>query len=321
MARYISRRMLTGLLTVLFCLAFNFALIRLAPGDPIKIMAGIDNPNEEMIEALTEKYGLDKSIPEQFVVYLEQLVHFDLGYSYLNNRPVVEIIKQKIVPSLMLTLTAILCSVVIGTLLGVVAARKNGGLFDRMMCSVAYVFDSLPSFWLGLMMILIFASTLKLFPTSGMYNVRAQYTGGAYVLDVLHHLALPVCTLILVQIPYYFRIARSSVIQVMADDFIITYRAAGMDERKIFFRYVLKNAIIPTVTVFGMSLAFMITGSTLVETVFAWPGIGRVLLDSIYQRDYPVLSGIYLLLSVSVAVMMILVDLVYAWIDPRIRYE
>lgn len=113
MARYISRRMLTGLLTVLFCLAFNFALIRLAPGDPIKIMAGIDNPNEEMIEALTEKYGLDKSIPEQFVVYLEQLVHFDLGYSYLNNRPVVEIIKQKIVPSLMLTLTAILCSVVI----------------------------------------------------------------------------------------------------------------------------------------------------------------------------------------------------------------
>ena len=221
----------------------------------------------------------------------------------------------------MLTLTAILCSVVIGTLLGVVAARKNGGLFDRMMCSVAYVFDSLPSFWLGLMMILIFASTLKLFPTSGMYNVRAQYTGGAYVLDVLHHLALPVCTLILVQIPYYFRIARSSVIQVMADDFIITYRAAGMDERKIFFRYVLKNAIIPTVTVFGMSLAFMITGSTLVETVFAWPGIGRVLLDSIYQRDYPVLSGIYLLLSVSVAVMMILVDLVYAWIDPRIRYE
>lgn len=321
MARYISRRMLTGLLTVLFCLAFNFALIRLAPGDPIKIMAGIDNPNEEMIEALTEKYGLDKSIPEQFVVYLEQLVHFDLGYSYLNNRPVVEIIKQKIVPSLMLTLTAILCSVVIGTLLGVVAARKNGGLFDRMMCSVAYVFDSLPSFWLGLMMILIFASTLKLFPTSGMYNVRAQYTGGAYVLDVLHHLALPVCTLILVQIPYYFRIARSSVIQVMADDFIITYRAAGMDERKIFFRYVLKNATIPTVTVFGMSLAFMITGSTLVETVFAWPGIGRVLLDSIYQRDYPVLSGIYLLLSVSVAVMMILVDLVYAWIDPRIRYE
>lgn len=321
MARYIRRRILTGLLTVLFCLAFNFALIRLAPGSPIKIMAGIDNPNPEMIEALTEKYGLDKSIFEQFVVYLKQLLHFDLGYSYLNNRPVIDIIKQKIVPSFMLTLTAILCSVTIGTLLGVIAARKNGGLIDRLMCSVAYVFDSLPSFWLGLMMILIFASSLKLFPTSGMFNVRAQHTGGAYVVDVLHHLVLPVSTLILVQIPYYFRIARSSVIQIMADDFIMTYRAAGMDESKIFFRYVLKNAIIPTVTVFGMSLAFMITGSTLVETVFAWPGIGRVLLDSIYQRDYPVLSGIYLLLSISVAVMMILVDLVYAWIDPRIRYE
>jgi len=319
--RYVRKRALTGIFTILFCLAFNFALVRLAPGNPVKIMAGVDNPNPDMIAALEEKYGLNKSIPEQFLMYLKQLVKLDLGYSYLNNRAVSDIIKQRLVPSFLLTLTAVLCSVTIGTILGVIAARKNGGAFDKFMCGIAYVFDSLPSFWLGLMMILLFASTLHWFPTSGMYNVRAQHEGWAYVVDVAHHMVLPVSTLILVQIPYYFRIARSSVIQIMADDFIMTYRAAGMDERKIFFRYVLKNAIIPTVTVFGMSLAFMITGSTLVETVFAWPGIGRVLLDSIYQRDYPVLSGVYLMLSVSVAVMMILVDLVYAWIDPRIRYE
>ena len=321
MGRFIRKRILTGLLTIVFCLAFNFALVRLAPGNPVKIMAGIDNPNPEMIAQLEQKYGLDKSIPEQFVRYLAQLGKGDLGYSYLNNRAVIDIIAARIIPSLAMTLTAVLISVTIGTLLGVVAARKNGSAFDRLLCGVAYVFDSMPSFWLGLMMILLFASTLGWFPTSGMVDVRAQYTGWQRVMDILHHMALPVATLVLVQIPYYFRIARSSVIQTMADDFIMTYRAAGMEERSIFFRYVLKNAIIPTVTVFGMSLAFMITGSTLIETVFAWPGIGRVLLDSIYQRDYPVLSGIYLFLSVSVAVMMIVIDLVYAWIDPRIRYD
>lgn len=321
MFRYVRKRMLTGILSILFCLAFNFALIRLAPGNPIEILAGIDNPNPEMIAALEERYGLNKPIHEQFVIYISKIVQGDLGFSYLSNRPVMKIIGEKAGPSLILTVTGAVLAVTIGTTLGVFAAKGNGNKFDRVMCSISYVFDATPSFWLGLMMILLFASTLRWFPTNGMINVRERYDGWRKVVDIAYHLVLPVTTMVLVQIPYYFRIARSSVIQIMAEEFITTFRAVGMSENKIFLNYVLKNAIIPTITVFGMSLAFMITGAALLETVFSWPGLGRLLLDSIYARDYPVLSGIYLLLSISVAVFMILIDVVYSWVDPRIRYD
>ena len=189
------------------------------------------------------------------------------------------------------------------------------------MCTVSYVFDATPSFCLGLMLILIFASWLGILPTSGMENLRGHYTGMRRVLDILQHLVLPVGTLALIQFPYYFRIARSSVLQVMSEDFITTLRATGMKEKKIFNKYVLRNALIPTVTILGSSLAFLLSGSVYIETVFSWPGMGRLLFDSIGKRDYPVLSGIYLILAITVAVMMILVDVVYSLIDPRIKYD
>lgn len=321
MFRYIRKRMLTGVFTILFCLAFNFTLVRIAPGNPIKVLAGIDDPNPEMVAHLEEKYGLNKPILNQFFVYLKSLAEGNLGFSFLSNRPVLDIIAEKVVPSLLLTFTGAVMAVLIGTTLGVLTAKNNGKSFDQIVCSISYIFDSTPSFWLGLMMILIFASGLKWFPTNGMINIREGYTGWRHIFDVAYHLVLPVTTMVLVQTPYYFRIARSSVIQVMAEDFITTFRAAGMSENKIFLKYVLKNAILPTITVFGMSLAFMITGAALLETVFSWPGLGRLLLDSIYKRDYPILSGIYLILSISVATIMILIDVVYAWVDPRIRHE
>lgn len=198
---------------------------------------------------------------------------------------------------------------------------KNGGVFDKLMCVLSYIFDSTPSFWLGLMIILIFASNLGWFPTSGMENMRAGYEGLQHVGDVAYHLVLPVATLSLVQFPYYFRIARSSVLQVMSEDFITTLRATGMKENRIFNKYVLRNALIPTVTVLGTSLAFLISGSVYIETVFSWPGMGRLLFSSIGKRDYPVLTGIYLIIALTVAIMMILVDVVYSLIDPRIKYD
>ena len=192
---------------------------------------------------------------------------------------------------------------------------------DRTFSGVAYTFNAMPSFWLGLMLILIFASTLRLLPTSGMVNIRKGYTGWAYVRDVAQHMVLPCATLVAVQIPSYFRITRSSVMQVMAEDFVTTFRVTGMSERKIFNKYILKNALLPIVTVFGINLAYVISGSTLIEIVFSWPGIGVLMYRAISQRDYNLLMGVYLLLSISVAVMMIVVDLVYAWLDPRIRYD
>ena len=321
MKRYIGKRALSGLLVVLLSVCFNFTLIRLAPGDPIRIMAGTDNPNEEMIEALQQKYGLDKSIPEQFVMFLGNVAKGDLGYSYISDESVIKLIGEKIGPTLALSLTAVLLSVTIGTLIGIYAARKNGSKFDQFVCSISYVFDATPGFWLGLMMILIFASTLKWFPTSGMVNLRANYKGFAYFADVCRHLVLPITTMVLTQTPYYFRIARSSVLQVMSDDFITTFKATGMKESRIFNKYVLRNAILPTVTVLGMSLAFLLSGSVLIETVFAWPGMGRLMFSSISKRDYPVLTGIYLVTSVVICIAMILVDILYGFIDPRIRYD
>ena len=321
MKRYIGKRALSGLLVVLLSVCFNFTLIRLAPGDPIRIMAGTDNPNEEMIEALQQKYGLDKSIPEQFVMFLGNVAKGDLGYSYISDESVIKLIGEKIGPTLALSLTAVLLSVTIGTLIGIYAARKNGSKFDQVVCSISYVFDATPGFWLGLMMILIFASTLKWFPTSGMVNLRANYKGFAYFADVCRHLVLPITTMVLTQTPYYFRIARSSVLQVMSEDFITTFKATGMKESRIFNKYVLRNAILPTVTVLGMSLAFLLSGSVLIETVFAWPGMGRLMFSSISKRDYPVLTGIYLVTSVVICIAMILVDILYGFIDPRIRYD
>ena len=321
MKRYIGKRALSGLLVVLLSVCFNFTLIRLAPGDPIRIMAGTDNPNEEMIEALQQKYGLDKSIPEQFVMFLGNVAKGDLGYSYISDESVIKLISEKIGPTLALSLTAVLLSVTIGTLIGIYAARKNGSRFDRFVCSISYVFDATPGFWLGLMMILIFASSLKWFPTSGMVNLRANYKGFAYFADVCRHLVLPISTMVLTQTPYYFRIARSSVLQVMSEDFITTFKATGMKESRIFNKYVLRNAILPTVTVLGMSLAFLLSGSVLIETVFAWPGMGRLMFSSISKRDYPVLTGIYLVTSVVICIAMILVDILYGFIDPRIRYD
>ena len=321
MKRYIGKRALSGLLVVLLSVCFNFTLIRLAPGDPIRIMAGTDNPNEEMIEALQQKYGLDKSIPEQFVMFLGNVAKGDLGYSYISDESVIKLIGEKIGPTLALSLTAVLLSVTIGTLIGIYAARKNGSKFDQFVCSISYVFDATPGFWLGLMMILIFASTLKWFPTSGMVNLRANYKGFAYFADVCRHLVLPITTMVLTQTPYYFRIARSSVLQVMSEDFITTFKATGMKESRIFNKYVLRNAILPTVTVLGMSLAFLLSGSVLIETVFAWPGMGRLMFSSISKHDYPVLTGIYLVTSVVICIAMILVDILYGFIDPRIRYD
>ncbi len=320
MKKYILKRVLTGLLAVLIVFTFNFFIIRLAPGDPIKIIAGRDNPSQEMIDALYEKYGLDKPIHIQLVAYLKNVLKGDFENSILYGEPVTKLLWDTMGPSLLLALTGTILALLIGTMLGLYAARHQNSIIDVFFSGISYVLNSMPSFWLAIMLIMIFATNLKLFPTSGMTDMRNSYTGFKYVLDVMKHLFLPCLTLVLIQIPMYFKIAKSSVTQVLAEDFITTFRAVGMNEKKIFNKYVFKNSILPVITVFGINLAYIVTGSSLVEMVFGWPGMGRMMMDSIMRRDYPLLMAIYLILSLSIAVMMVITDLVYAFIDPRIRY-
>lgn len=319
MRRYVAKRLLTGILTVFLVILLNFFIIHLAPGDPVSIMAGLENPSETQKAELNARYGLDKPMPVQLLIYIGQLLRGDLGSSYTYNQSVAGLIGGSIGNTLLLALTSCVMSFIIGTALGLIAARRSGKALDRALSYVSYLFDSMPPFWLGLIAILVFASSLHWLPTSGMVNLRAQHTGWAYVQDVLTHLLLPCATLTLVQMPQYLRITRSSVTQVMQEDYMTTFRASGMSEGHIFRRYVLKNAILPTITVFGISLAYVVSGAALVEIVFAWPGMGRLMLNAINRRDYPLLMGIYLMISVSVAAMSMLVDLIYAWLDPRIR--
>ena len=321
MRRYIGKRALTGLLCIAMSLCINFFIIHAAPGDPIRLLAGTDTPSPEMVEALTEKYGLDQDLHIQFIRYVGNLLKGDMGTSIYTNEPVAKEIMDRLLPTILLALTASLTALILGTLLGIFCARHVGSKLDMAFGSVSYLFDSTPSFWLGLMLILVFASTLRILPTAGMVDLRASHTGFAYVLDVAKHLILPGLSLSLTLIPYYFRIARSSVIQVMNEDFITTLRATGAPENFIFNRYVFRNSILPTVTIFGIQLAFLITGASIVEIVFSWPGLGSFMMTAISRRDYPLLMGIYLVMSICVAVMMIVVDVLYSALDPRISHE
>jgi peptide/nickel transport system permease protein len=321
LGRYIGRRAITGAFTVAVVLVLNFFLIHFAPGDPITILAGTDNPSQELIDITKAKYGLDKPVIVQLWTYIKTLLKGDLGYSIIYGRSVAALIKERLGNTLLLTFTSAILALLIGTSLGLIAARRSGSALDNGISVIAYVLYAMPSFWLGLMMMLLFATGLGLLPTSGMVDSRASYTGIKYVLDVLKHMALPVGTLTLVGVPTYFRITKASLAQVMKDDYITLFRATGMDEKRIFQKYSFRNAILPTITTFGIRLAYVMTGATTTEIVFAWPGMGRLVMSAINTRDYPVLMGTYLIMSISVAVCMILVDVLYAVADPRIRYD
>ena len=321
MGKYFLKRIGTAMIVVLVVIGLNFVIVRLAPGDHATIMAGFDNPSEEFKAAISAKYNLDKPLYVQFFTYVGKLMQGDLGESYYSNASVVSLIGERFGASLLLSGTSAVLAFLLGTGLGLIAGQRVGGIADRAFSAGAYVCNSMPSFWLGMMLILVFASKLGWLPTQGMYNMRLSATGMAHVWDVAKHMILPVATLTLIQVPSYFRITKSSVSQVLMDDYITTFRITGMSEGKIFRKYVLKNAILPVVTVFGINLAYVVAGSTLVETVFSWPGIGVLMYTAISNRDYNVLMGVYLIIAVSVAAIMILVDLVYARLDPRIHYE
>lgn len=319
MGSYIGRQLLTIIPTVLLSIVINFMLLHAAPGDPARIYAGMDTATEEQIAAMRHDLGLDQSLPVQFGNYVREIAQGNLGNSLAFRQPVLDLIMDRMPATLLLTLSSAVIAFVIGTLLGAVAARKQNSATDLALSFLSYTFFSIPAFWLGLILILVFSSKLGWFPTSGMRNVRADYTGLRDWLDVAHHMVLPGLTLILVQMPIFYRITRSSVAQQQREDYVTTFRATGIPEGKIFRKYALRNAILPTVTVFGLNLGYVVTGAALVEIIFAWPGIGRLALDAVFRRDYPLLLGIYLMLAVAVSLAILITDVVYAMLDPRIR--
>lgn len=320
MRRYALRRVVQILPVMLFIAVVNFLLIHLAPGDPAAALAGEGAP-QEFIEALRVDYGLDKPLLQQLGTYLATLLQGDLGYSFAYRRPVIEVIVERLPATALLVFASQIPAIVLGTLLGAYSARHYPSKIDNAVTAVSLSLYAVPIFWSGLLLILVFAVWLRWLPASGMISLTAPSEGLGRLFDIARHMALPTTALFLYSLPTYVRLTRASVIEIMREDFITTARAIGYSENVVFFRHALRNALLPAVTVAGLSLSFVFAGALLTETVFGWPGMGRLMYEGVLKRDYPVLMGVFLVTSALVLIVGILTDLIYAALDPRVSYE
>jgi peptide/nickel transport system permease protein len=316
--RFMARRLLQAVPIVVGIAVFNFMLVHMAPGDAVDVLAGeAGGANPEYVAQLKEKFGLDDPLPVQLGRYLWNVATLDLGFSFRHNMPVADIILQRLPATLLLMAFAIVLAFGAGLLLGVTAARHANRLLDRVISVGALIAYATPIFWIGLMLILLFSVRLGWLPSSGMETIGADLTGWARVADVARHLVLPGVTLALFYMALYTRLMRASMLEVFGLDYVTVARAKGLSERRIAYRHVLRNALLPMTTMLGLQVGSLLGGSVLVETVFGWPGLGRLAFESVFQRDYSLLLGVLMLSSMMVIVANLLVDLLYARLDPR----
>ena len=314
------KRVVQSLILVLLLIVINFFLIHLAPGDPVYYLAG-QSGDEQYYELIRAKFGLDQPLLTQLWVYLSSVLRGDLGYSLSYQQPVAAVIFSRVPATLLLIVSAILMASFGGILLGVEAARRENSFYDRLFNTFALLGHSFPSFSIGHLLLLFFALYLGLFPAQGMVSANQELTGIAYILDLLAHLALPALTLAIVQLAQIMRLTRAEMLNVLGENFITTARAKGVSERRVLYGHALRNALLPVATIIGSDLGMLLSGAVLTETVFAYPGLGRLTLEVLAARDYPVLMGLFLLISISVAVINFLTDISYPLIDPRIKYS
>ena len=315
------RRLALAAGLVLAVLAVNFTLIHAAPGDPAMVIAGeMGGADEATMATIRKTYGLDRPLLEQFATYLGKSVRGDLGTSYTYNRPVLDLILERLGPTVLLVLTALLSAIVLGTLLGVLASRRPDSIGSGVVTVLSLVGYSMPVFWTGILLVILFGKVWPVLPIAGMRDVRLLGSGSwATALDVLHHLVLPAVTLAIVYLAQYSRLARASMLEVLGSDYIRTARAKGLSDAVVTFKHALRNALMPIVTIAGLQFGNLISGAVLVETVFSWPGLGTLALDAILGRDYPTLLGVLTFSALLVIAANLLTDLSYRWIDPRLR--
>ena len=298
----------------------NFLLIHAAPGDPASVIAGQSGAADPVFVAqLRHEFGLDQSLGTQLWLYVSTVAKGDLGISHLQQRTVLSLIAERLPATLLLTCVAFVFALVAGISLGAAAARRVGSWADSAITVMALAFYATPIFWVGLMLVLVFSVWLGWLPSFGMNTVGADLHGWAAMADTGQYLVLPALTLGLFYLAVYARLTRSAMLEVAGEDYIKTARAKGVPEGRILRRHILRNALLPVVTLAGIQAGQLIGGSVLVETVFAWPGIGRLAFDSLLARDYQVLLGVFLTTSILVLVFNLLTDLLYLVIDPRMQ--
>ena len=317
---FFVRRLLQGVATLLVIAVINFVLIRMAPGDPAMVMAGEAGSGDELfLQQLRERFDLDRPLPEQLASYLAHLMHGDLGESYRQQQPVLDLILERLPATLLLTGTALVISLVLGVSLGVWSSARVGTWKDSAISALATLFYATPLYWLALVAVLVFSLWLPWLPPYGQTTVGAGYTGMAHVLDVAHHLVLPTMVLAMFYMAIYARMTRASMLEVASHDFVRVARAKGLSPGRIQRAHVLRNALLPVVTMAGLQAGAMVGGAVLIETVFAWPGIGRLLFDALAQRDYSLLLGTFLFTAALAVAFNVVTDLVYTLVDPRIE--
>lgn len=302
-------------------ITLNFFLPRMMPGNPLALLAGeeVNLLTPAQRQQLMARVGLDQPLPLQYISYLQNIVRGDFGYSYQKNKPITTILLDRLPWTLLLTGTSLLISTLLGVTLGALAAWKRGGQRDVSLLGIFIFLESLPAFWVGMLLVALFAVQWQIFPTFGAVTPWATMTPEERVLDILRHLALPLTTLTIVSISGTFLVARYSMLAVLGDEYINVARAKGLKERTVLFRHALRNALLPIATVFTLNLAFAVGGATVVETVFSYPGVGRLIYEAVLNRDYPVLQAAFLMITVVVVAANILADVVYPLLDPRVR--
>ena len=317
--RYVLRRLAQVPPTIAVILLVGFLLIQLAPGDPVLALAG-ENGDAAYYAEVRERFGLDAPLPQQLVTYTGNVLQGDLGTSYVQGRPVLEIILERLPATLLLTGVALALSTVVGLAAGVLAAVRHGRWPDYAVNGAVLALYAAPVFLLGQLAILTLALRTGLFPVQGMSDARSTGTGFEHAFDVAHHLVLPAAVLAAQEVAAVARLSRTGLVDELTRDHIRTARGKGVSERTVVLKHGLRRPLVPVVTVLGGRVGHLVSGAVLVEVVFGWPGLGRLLVTALQARDAPIVLGVFLLVAVCVVVANLVTDLLYLWLDPRVRY-
>lgn len=317
---FIARRLAKAIAMILAIVVFNFCLIHSTPGDPALVLAGESgSADAQYVQDLRREFGLDRPLIVQLGSYVAHVVEGDLGFSYRQRVSVVRLIADRLPQTLLLTGTAMLFALILGIVLGALAAMRAGTLADSAITVLALLVFATPSFWIGLMAVLLFSIQLGWLPPFGMTTVGENLQGFELIGDVLRHLILPATTIGLYFVAMYARLTRAAMLEVAELDFVRTARAKGLREWQVVLRHILRNALLPVVSYAGLHAGYLVSGAVLVETVFAWPGIGRLAFDAVVGRDYTVLMGVFIVSSIMVIAFNLITDAVYSLVDPRIE--
>jgi peptide/nickel transport system permease protein len=318
-AKFVGKKILGWFTTLIFVLIFNFFLFRIVQKDPVGSLFRGSRVPQAKLDDLRVQFGLEDPLPKQFVLYLRETAQLNFGLSYQTRQPVWDEIQSKIWPTVLLVGVAAILSAVFGIAGGFVAAWRRGSASDYSITSSTMLFYAMPDFWLGMLLLVGFAVILPWFPVGGMVTLGSNDTGFAALLDRTHHLALPALTLTLAYLGEYAIVARSSLLDVMGEDYLTVARAKGLRDVHVRNRHAVPNALLPVVTLAAINLGFVLSGAIAVETVFSWPGLGKATSDAIRGPDLPMLQGLFLVFSAAVIVFNLLADLLYAFLDPRVR--